>query len=380
MPQWDAETAVVGLGAWGAAALWRLAVRGVDVLGIDRRPPGQAPGSSHGGSLAFRVAGPEHPGLVPSAHRSRELWTELEDTGRTKLFVPSGGLLIGPEHGRVAGGALRAARAHGLRVRTYTATALRFQHPRHTGVPGHHMGVWDPCAGLVRADHAVRTTIAVARTAGARVSADTRVTSVEPVPGGVQLHTPHGPVRVRQAVLAAGPGLPALLPGLPLDTVRTSVTWFRPLEPSGDFEVDCFPPFLRELDDGRTLWGSGREGGHDVRLGLEDRGVAAKPVDPEEDDRSVTPDDWRDLARLLPAKIPGLAPSPARIAAGVRTRTPDDRPVIGRPDGDPRLIVATPTAPDDLTQAPAVGETVADLVQGVPPKTPLDFLSPNRFT
>ncbi|BBC32420.1 hypothetical protein SGFS_037140 [Streptomyces graminofaciens] len=379
MAHWDAETAVVGLGAWGAAALWRLAARGVDVLGLERFTPGQAPGSSHGGSQLFRLACPEHPGLIPLAHRSRELWAELEDAGQTKLFVPSGGLLIGPEHGRVAGGTLRTAREYGVRVRTFTATALRIQYPRHVGLPRHHIGVWDPHAGLLRAEHAVRTTVTLARNAGARVHTDTRVTSVELVPGGVHLHTPHGLVKVRQVVLAVGARLPALLPGLPLDTVRTPVTWFRPLESDGDFELEGFPAFVRELDDGRVLWGSGLEGGHDVRLGLEDPGAAAKPVEPEDDDRSVTPDDWQDLARLLPAKVPGLRPLPARIAMGLRTRTPDGQFVVGRPGDDARVVVAAGGNAHGFAHAPAIGEALADLVQGEPTKVPLGFLSPDRF-
>ncbi|MGW0822373.1 FAD-dependent oxidoreductase [Streptomyces sp. NPDC002845] len=134
-----------------------------------------------------------------------------------------------------------------------------------------------------------------------------------------------------------------------------------------------------ELDDGRVLWGSGREGGYDVKLGLEDRGVAAKPVDPEDGDRSVTPDDWQDLAHLLPAKVPGLESLPARVAVGMRTRTPDGQFVIGLPGDDARVVVAAGDNAHGFAHASAIGEALADLVQGEPAKMPLDFLSPDRF-
>jgi sarcosine oxidase len=391
MTRWDAETAVVGLGAWGAAALWRLASRGVDVIGLERFTPGHALGSSHGGSRMIRLARPEHPGLVPLARRSLQLWEELADGGGKKghgrdntpcqegLFTACGGLVIGPENGRTAGKTLRAAREHGVAVRTFTASALRFRYPRHTGIPRHHMGVWEPSAGLVRPEPALRAMVAVAEGAGARVCSDTRITRVEPIPGGVRLHAAQYALTARQVVLTAGAWLPALLPGVPLQTFRMPLTWFRPLEPDGDFDLDSFPLFQRELDDGRILWGAGVHAGHDVGLSLYDGADAGKLFDPEDTDRSVGAEDWSDLQRLLPAKVPGLETQPVRVAVSTRTRTPDGLYVLGRPDGDPRVVVASGADTDGLTQAPGIADAIADLIQGTPTSTPLDFLSPNRF-
>ncbi|WP_026251996.1 FAD-dependent oxidoreductase [Streptomyces sp. PsTaAH-124] len=379
MTRWDAETAVVGLGSWGASALWRLAARGVDVIGLERFTPGHALGSSSGGARMVRLTGAEHPGLLPLARRSRQLWAELARAGQDGLFTPCGGLLIGPESGPLAGGALRTARAHGVPVRTFTATALRFRFPRHTGVPAHHIGVWEPSAGLVRPRRAVRAAVALAERAGARVHTDSRVVRVERVPGGVRLHTATGSVTARQAVLTAGAWLPGLVPGLPVQPVRAPFSRFRPLDVADSgFDLEGFPVFRRELDDGRILWGSGAQGGDDVGLGLEDGG-AAKPVDPEDTDRSVTADDWSDLARVLPAKVPGLETLPVRTAVGTRTRTPDGLFVCGRPGGDPRLVVAGGGGADSAAYAPGVGDALADLVQGAAGAAGLDFLSPDRF-
>ncbi|MFI6344299.1 FAD-dependent oxidoreductase [Streptomyces sp. NPDC050560] len=379
MSGWDAETAVVGLGAWGAAALWRLASRGVDTVGFERFTPGHALGPWQDGSRVFRLACSEHPGLVPLARRSRELWPELSDGGPAGLFTASGALVIGPENGSLAGGTLRAARAHGVPVRTFSATALRFQFPRHTGMPAHHTGVWEPSAGLLRPGRAAGTAVALAQEAGARVFSDCRVTAVELVPGGAHVHTAQRSMRVRQVVLAAGAWLPALLPGLPLETVRMPVTWFRPFEPDGDFDLERFPAFLRQLEDGRVLWGHGSGGGNDIRVTLDDPGVAAKPVDPEDPDHSVTPDDWSGLSRLLSAKVPGLSPVPARVAVATRTRAPDGHPLLGRPGGDPRLVVAGGDNAHGFAHSPGVGEAVADLVLGTALDPALAALSPDRF-
>ena len=92
----DAEVIVVGLGAMGAMATWRLAQRGVDVLGIEQFEPGHALGSSHGETRLFRTACFEHPGLAPMANRSRALWRDLEQTSGENLLTLSGGIMIGP--------------------------------------------------------------------------------------------------------------------------------------------------------------------------------------------------------------------------------------------------------------------------------------------
>lgn len=364
MTRWDAEAAVVGLGAWGASALWRLAARGVDVLGFDRSAVGRDTGSQQAGSTMFRLSSLDHPGLVPLARRSRELWAELEDAARTQLFIPSGGLVVGPQDGPVAGRALRAAREHGIGVRTFTARALRFQYPRHTGVPGHHVGVWEPSAGLLRPANAVHAAVTAARTAGARVFEYSRITAIEPVDGGVVLRTAQQDVRVRQAVVTAGAWLPSLVPGVRLETYRAPVTWFRPLEADAGFTLEEFPAFVREFDDGRVLHGSGTEGDQEIRLSLDDQGVAAKPVDPDDADQAVSYDDWSGLARLLPAKLPGLHRLPARAAVSLTTRAPGSPFVLGRPGGDPRLLVAGGSGTQGLQHATGVGDALADLVMG----------------
>ncbi|HAA49873.1 MAG TPA: hypothetical protein DCE43_09140, partial [Planctomycetaceae bacterium] len=46
---------VVGLGAMGSSALYHLARRGADVIGLEQFEPGHVRGSSHGRSRVFRT-------------------------------------------------------------------------------------------------------------------------------------------------------------------------------------------------------------------------------------------------------------------------------------------------------------------------------------
>lgn len=54
--KFDAGIAVVGFGAMGASAAWRLAERGLTVIGIERDHPGHVLGSSHCKTRVLTVA------------------------------------------------------------------------------------------------------------------------------------------------------------------------------------------------------------------------------------------------------------------------------------------------------------------------------------
>ncbi|CAL9394335.1 Monomeric sarcosine oxidase [Streptomyces sp. enrichment culture] len=375
---WDAEAGVIGLGAWGSAALWQLAARGVDVIGVDQFAPGHAWGASHGGSRMFRITCLEHPGLVPLARRSEELWRDLEKASGEALFVRSGGLLIGPPDGPITGGTLRAAEVHAIEVEVMTAAGLADRYPLHAAVPAGHIGVREPSAGIVRPEATIRAALEQARSAGARVLTGSRVTGLSTVRGGVEVATPTGTLRVRRAVVTVGAWLPTLVPGLPLETIRMPICWFRPADGGRSFALDQFPVFMREIDGGRVLWGNGRENGHDVKLGLEYGGGGFRPMDPQDTDRSVGAEDWSELARLLAACVPGLDPVPSRVAVGMFSRTPDGQFVIGSPWGDPHLIVAGGCNAHGGKHALGIGEALADLVTEGETRMPLDFTDVNR--
>lgn len=379
MPQWDADVAVVGLGAWGASALWRLARRGVDVIGVEQYHLGHAFGSSHGGSRMFRLTCLEHPGLVPLARRSLELWRELEAESDQALLEQVGGLLIGPPDGVVVGGTLRAARRHGIEVDEITAAEVRRRFPAHAGITGEHVAVWEPSAGLLRPEAAIRAAVAVAERAGARVHLGSRVVAVDLVEGGVEVRTSTRAFRVRQAVVAVGAWLSTLVPGLPLRVLRMPITWYRPVADRGPFALARFPVFMRELANGVILWGNGWEGPHEVKLGVENVPGEARELDPDHDDRSVGPQDWAALSAESATALPGLEPLPAKVSVCLWTESPDGQFVIGRPGGDPRLVIAGACNAHGFKHATGIGEALAGVVAGEEPFCDLSFTDPDRF-
>ncbi|MFY1634944.1 N-methyl-L-tryptophan oxidase [Solwaraspora sp. WMMB335] len=384
MDRWDADVVVVGLGAWGASALWQLAERGVDVVGLERFRLGHGFGSSTpGGTRMFRLTSLEHPDLAPLARRSLTLWRMLEKHAAIPLLDQCGGLLIGPKDGVVVRGTSEAAARHAIDIGSFTGDEAIARWPQHHGLAADDVALWEPSAGLIRATAAVTAAVRVAGSRGARVYAGTRVESVEPVAGGVAVHTSVRTLRAKQAVLTTGAWLSDFLPEAPLSALRFPVTWFRPATGGDAFALDRLPVFMRQLDAHTILWGNGydRGGEREVKLGVEAVGTtdAAVPFDLAAEHREVRSDDWSAVSAVLPATLPGLEPVPARSAASLVSATPDGQFLIGRPRRDPRLVVAGGCNAHGFKHATAIGEAIADLVTGRTPRVPLGFASPDRF-
>lgn len=374
---------MVGLGAWGSQALWRLAARGVDVIGIERFGIGHAMGSSHGATRLFRVACMEHPGLVPIAQRARDLWYELGDlTGQT-LLRQTGGMMTGPEDGPVISGTLAAARGAGLDVEILDRDTLAARLPAYAGLADDHIGVWDPAAGITYPEAGVQAAVSAAKQAGAEVLTDTEVTAITPDGTGVTITTATGTVRADQVIVSAGPWM-RTFSDLPLVTRRIPMFWFTGPDPAdtapgGRFDLDAFPVFIRELADGNVLWGHGASESYAVKVGLERQGrTAATSIDPDTVDRVVHPEDHDVLSAEISQAFPGLGPQPADSVVCMFTDSPDGQFIIGRPADQPRIVIATGDSGHGYKHAPAIGDLLAQLALDEPPSTDLTFTSPTR--
>ena len=148
------DAIVLGLGAMGSSAAYRLAARGQRVLGVEQYTAAHDRGSSHGQSRIIRQAYHENPAYVPLVQRAYELWEQLEtDTGEGILKM-TGGLMIGARESAVVQGTIRSAREHGLEYQTLDANELRRRFPALQ--PGRDdMAVYEVKAGFLRPEVAV---------------------------------------------------------------------------------------------------------------------------------------------------------------------------------------------------------------------------------
>lgn len=379
MRELDAEIAVVGLGAMGSAALWRLAARGVDVIGFEQFPIGHSHGSSHGETRLFRTLCMEHPTLVDVARTSRSLLRELETVCDEELLTLSGGLMMGHPDSDVISGVLEAAETHGVAVEKIDAAELARRFPQHAELEATDVGVWDPEAGAVRPEASIKAAITAARSAGAQVFDRSAVIHLQFDDGAVEITTAARTFRVKKVILSTGAWLRKFLPDQPLAPLRTPMTWFQPgHEETSDFTLESFPIFIRAVADGQRLWGHGAVFGHGVKIGPEDD-PNYRDVDADDVDRSISSRDWDHVSSLVSRYIPKLDPQPTRITTCMITRSPDMQFQLGPLAAEPRLIVAGGDSGHAFKHATGIGEYLAQITLGESPFVDLAYTDPNRF-
>ena len=236
-----------------------------------------------------------------------------------------------------------------------------------------------PEAGLAFPENAVVAAVDAARSAGAEIFTDTRVTDIELVDGGARVTTATRDFLVRQVVVTTGPWLGKLAPELPLEPQRTPMMWFdERTDAVGTHTIDAFPTFIRAMGNDQWIWGHGAGDGFGIKIGPESDPNFV-PIDPDTIDRYVSADDWAHVSRLVARAFPGIEPVPTRVTTCMITRTPDGQFQIGRPHGDPRLIVGGGGSGHAFKHAAGIGELIAQIACDEPTLVPTDFVDPNRF-
>jgi sarcosine oxidase len=356
MAQFD--VVVVGLGATGAAALNRLARRGIRVLGLEPLTPGHDQGSSHGESRIIRLGYFEHPSYVPLLRRSYALWRELETEAQAKLLHITGIVEIGPPGGEVVSGTLAASRLHGLPHQVMDAAETMRRFPAFK-IPDDYVGVFQPDGGFIAAEAAIAAMLAQARAAGAEIQANCAVRSVTPRDNGVRIETSAGLLDAPSAIVAAGPWLSKLMPDLPspLRVTREVMGWFEPRNPA-PFLSGTFPVFLLESPLGQHYGFPPWRGG---LLKIAKHHHRNETVDPNHVDRVVSAEDEALIRPAVSQYIPAAA-GPLRSAKTcLYTMTPDRDFLIDCLPGAPNIVVASPCSGHGFKFAPVVGEILADL-------------------
>lgn len=375
------DVAVVGLGALGSQAAWRLAARGLKVLGLEQFWIGNNLGSTHGHTRLFRVACLEHPGLTATAQRSRDIWRELETEADEQLLRITGGLTIGPPEAHAVSGALASAKMNGLTLKTLTSTELRDQYPQHANVPNAHIGLLDPGAGVAKAERTVLAACAAAERRGARILPHNTVTQIVPDGSKVTIHTNTEEFTASNVVITAGPWLSKLIPAVDARPRRTPMMWFQPKADHASFGIDRFPAFIRYISEDIGLWGHGDIFSHGVKVGLEDRGDQFSDTDPDSVQRAMSPStDWGVLSSVVREAFPDLDPTPSQAISCMITNSPDGQFILGPVDDFPNIVVGGACSGHGFKHSPALGELMAQIVTGETPFTDIAFMNPARFT
>lgn len=367
------EAIVLGCGGVGSAALYRLARRGVSVLGIDRFAPPHDRGSSHGETRIIRSAYFEHPDYVPLARASFEAWNQLARETGELLLRTTGLAQFGPADGAVVPGVLRAAREHGLSVEQIAASEAAHRWPGL--VPDGLEIVYEPNAGVLWVERCVAAHLTAARAAGANTLFQTDVLQWR-CGETINVRTSQGEFQTQRLVVAAGAWSGRLLAdlGVPIVPHRQIVTWHAAGLPlSAAAECPCY---LFELPEG-VYYGFPDLDGNGVKVG--DHAPGAVVDEPDQLDRSLHDADRLPLEAFLQSRLPAATPTPRRHSACLYTMSPDEHFIVDRHPDDPRIVLAAGLSGHGFKFTPVLGEALAELALEGGSSLPIAFLSLARF-
>ncbi|MGH2398339.1 MAG: N-methyl-L-tryptophan oxidase [bacterium] len=352
------DVIVIGLGAMGSAAAYHLARRGRRVVGIEQFTAAHDRGASHGRSRIIREAYFEHPDYVPLLQRAYALWETLQKEGGSRLLLPTGGLMIGPEDGVLVQGALTSARTHELRHDLLRSADLRRRYPAFA-VTDQTVAVWEPRAGVLFPEDCVLAHLRGATRSGAVLNMEERVVSWQAVEGAIHVRTDKAHYAADHLVITAGPWAGGVLAdlGLPLQVERNVMYWFQPAD-AAPFSPDRLPVYIYEYREGAFIYGFPQVGRDGAKVAHHHSGDLCTP---ETIRRDVSPEEVARMRAILTRTLPGLSGELLHTAACMYTNTPDGHFIIDRHPRHTNVTIACGFSGHGFKFASVVGEILAEL-------------------
>ncbi|MBB4919632.1 NAD(P)/FAD-dependent oxidoreductase [Streptosporangium saharense] len=359
------DVGIVGAGVHGVSAAFHLARRGVSTVVFDRSTPASGPTGRSGGICRAYYTDPF---LAEVAHEGIAFLADFgERTGggqsgfrRTGAFY-----LHGPDD-------VQAARETAARLGPGAETLGPEALPQ-LETEGVAVAVWEPGAGYA---DPFATTLGLAEAArghGAEFLLDRPVVAIEEGARGVTVTTADGSTHhLGTLLVAAGPWTAPLLRPLGVDlplTVERHVVAILEHDPA---DAAGLVPYVL-IDVAGGYYSTPQPRTQYLVGGV----VPASPADPDDFERTVTPEETVRLATVSARRSPARRRAvPVGGWASLYDVSPDWQPVTGRVTE--HVLVDAGTSGHGFKLAPAWGEHVARLVLGeADPR--LAAFAPSRF-
>ena len=346
-----ATAIVVGAGAFGAAIADRLARSDWEVTLVDQFEPGDPRASSGGESRLLRFShGGDH-WHASSAWRSRDLWRELDP----ELFVEAGVVWLAQRAGGWEDDSQAVLRELGIPVERLSVDQAAELLP---GVAGSDLefAVFEPAAGLLRAQDAVRALVDRARAHGARLVPGRAVPDGE----GVLLDDGRH-LAADRVIRASGAWLAALFPGLErLRVTLQELVFFEP--PTRAWRM---PPTPGWVDYDGAFYGTGDLDGHGVKVAPD---VEGPEFDPRAGARDPSGDAVTRAREYASRRFPALANAPVIAAKTCQYELTADTRFIAAPHPEHASVwLLGGGSGHGFKHGPAMAERMAGALRGEEP-------------
>jgi sarcosine oxidase len=339
----DTDVVVVGCGVMGAAAARALSRRGREVVLLEQYEIGHKRGSSHGDSRIFRFSYHDQ-SFVRMAMEALPLWRELEDESGQQLLTVTGGVDLGEKVDDHA----NALRSSGAPFERIDGAGARRRYP-FLSVPPADPVLFQPNAGIVAADAAVRALVERAVHHGTEVREHAKVLHLSRDGDGAVIETDSEMYRAKIAVVTAGAWAREFLSGagieIPTTPTRETVAYFR--LPDG-----VVPPSLVEWSKPAfySLFSPS--------LGLKVGEHRAGPITDPDEMGAVSEESVARISTWVADRYPGAQAEPRHAETCLYTNTPDENFILRR---EGAVVVGSPCSGHGFKFAPVIGERLADL-------------------
>jgi sarcosine oxidase len=359
---------IVGAGTFGASLAWWLAREGVQVTLVDQFEPGDRRATSGGETRLIRCGHGEDPLYTASARRARTLWRELETESGADLLMECGLAWFARRADGWEAASEATMRAQGIPVEHLTVEEGARLFPSFRGDDLEFV-LYEPEAGVLRAQKAIQTLAVQAYTHGAKLVRGAAVPEGDGVmvaPGGAPSATsgarPSGALRERLdadvVVWACGGWLPQLFPALA--SVRTTRQDL--------FFLDGGPEWKRApgwVDYDGAVYGTGD---------LDDLGVKGAPdfegpaLGPDEPLPPADPANERWIRDYCARRFPALAEAPLKGSTTCRYELSPDSHFLAAPHPEhPHVWLVGGGSGHGFKHGPAMAERMAGVLRGEEP-------------
>lgn len=349
---------IIGSGSCGAAAGYYAYKAGLSVLMIDSAHPPHDKGSHHGDSRLIRHAYGEGEKYVPLVLRAQALWDDLQMHSERPIFQRTGVVNMGPADSAFLTNMRLSAAQWNIGLETLDAQALKSRWPQLC-MPDDYLALYEPAAGILKSENAVRAYITLAREDGCAQLFNCPVTQVASHASGVQVETAEGVFTASRVLISAGTWVTHLFPHLPITPVRKVFGWFQA---DGRYSAENhFPAFTGELPDGDQFYGFPATD-NALKIGKHNGGQIISAPEERVEFGQVA-GDGSECFRFLREYLPGVGGC-LYGAACTYDNSPDEDFIIDTLPDNPDIMVITGLSGHGFKFASVLGEIASLFAQG----------------
>lgn len=360
----------------GSSAAYHLSKTGRKILLLDKFFPPHNAGSSHGQSRIIREAYFESPLYVPLVQLAYRLWDELEQESGKKLFLKTGGLMLGKQDLKVFQGSSRSAVQHGIQYEYLNGSEIKNRFPIFKPATD-TVALFEKNAGILFPEECIRTNLELAKMGDVDFHFGETVVQIKNKGDLVEIQTDKETYDVRKVIVSAGAWIGGLFPELqlPLTVKRQVLFWYKCVSANAEnFLPERFPIYIWEHEADNIFYGF-PDLGDGIKIAVHHQG---KLTTADQVDRTVSPEEIDQMTSIVNHYFDAqLVFNYATVC--MYTNTPDEDFIIDFHPGNKNIIVASACSGHGFKFSSAIGKILSEMILDEPISFDLSPFNIGRF-